>query len=138
MFHYCNWRLWADNRDWLAWQGLTGVIGREEIVATLARESGGLEKMWERRAHLMKTDPEFVAKNRQQILKIQPRATIAAQSEKARKKKKETFKRIGHAQGSANSQYGTRWVTDGDVNKKIKKDDPMPEGFRPGRKIKAK
>jgi hypothetical protein len=136
MFHFCNWQLWGDTRDYLAWRGLAGIIGKEEIVATLARESGGLEKMWDRRAHLMKTDPEFRAKNRQQLLNVHPKAIIAAQSEEARKKKKEAYERIKHAQGENNSQYGTRWITNGETNKKVKKEDPVPEGFWPGRKIK--
>lgn len=32
-----------------------------------------------------------------------------------------------------NSQYGTRWITDGKVNKKICQSDELPEGFRFGR-----
>jgi hypothetical protein len=31
MFHYCNWCLWADKRDWIAWKSLSGQIGSEEI-----------------------------------------------------------------------------------------------------------
>jgi len=32
-----------------------------------------------------------------------------------------------------NSQYGTRWITDGSTNRKIRSSDPIPEGFKPGR-----
>lgn len=39
------------------------------------------------------------------------------------------------SKGSNNSQFGTIWVTDGIVNKKIKKDDPIPESFSKGRNI---
>lgn len=38
--------------------------------------------------------------------------------------------------GSKNSQYGTMWITNGIENKKIKKDDPIPEGWNKGRKLK--
>jgi hypothetical protein len=31
MFHYCNWCLWGDRRDWVAWKSLSGQIGSEEI-----------------------------------------------------------------------------------------------------------
>ena len=31
MFHYCNWLLWGDKRDWVAWKGLSKQIGAEEI-----------------------------------------------------------------------------------------------------------
>lgn len=32
-----------------------------------------------------------------------------------------------------NSQYGTHWITDGSVNKKIRDSDEIPSGFRLGR-----
>lgn len=35
-----------------------------------------------------------------------------------------------------NSQYGTIWITDGNENRKIKSDTPIPNGFRKGRIIK--
>ena len=38
MFHFCNWQLWSDKRDWLAWKGLTGEIGKEQIVMELRKE----------------------------------------------------------------------------------------------------
>ena len=37
--------------------------------------------------------------------------------------------------GSKNSQFDTTWVTNGLENKKIKKDDTVPEGWRKGRII---
>lgn len=40
-------------------------------------------------------------------------------------------------QGNKNSQFGTMWITNGNENKKIKKDiDIIPEGWYKGRKIK--
>jgi len=35
--------------------------------------------------------------------------------------------------GSNNSQYGTIWITDGVLNKKIKKDSEIPVGWRRGK-----
>jgi hypothetical protein len=37
--------------------------------------------------------------------------------------------------GSGNSQFGSCWITNETENKKIKKTDPLPEGWRYGRKI---
>jgi hypothetical protein len=50
-----------------------------------------------------------------------------------KEKIKETFKKNKHNQGIKNSQYGTMWVTNGYENKKIKKEDVIPEGWRNGR-----
>ena len=38
--------------------------------------------------------------------------------------------------GSKNSQYGTMWVTDGVISKKIKKTENIPDGWKSGRVIK--
>jgi len=37
--------------------------------------------------------------------------------------------------GENNSQFGSMWITNGSENKKIKKTDPIPEGWYKGRKI---
>ena len=37
-------------------------------------------------------------------------------------------------QGEKNSQFGSMWITNNEESKKIKKDDPIPEGWRKGRK----
>lgn len=51
------------------------------------------------------------------------------------KQSQETIdKKIGEKNGS----YGTVWITDGKENKKIKKEDIIPEGWKKGRVIKPK
>ncbi len=50
----------------------------------------------------------------------------------------ETKKKIGNRNsinqaGCNNSQYGTMWINNGSSNKKIKKDDPLPEEWVKGR-----
>lgn len=54
---------------------------------------------------------------------------------KAIEKRKETFKSIGHQQGEKNSSFGSMWITNEIENKKIKKTNSIPEGWRKGRKI---
>jgi hypothetical protein len=54
---------------------------------------------------------------------------------------KETKERIGSTNkslgaGEKNSQYGTRWITNGESNKKIKNGLEIPDGWKLGRKIK--
>jgi group I intron endonuclease len=51
-------------------------------------------------------------------------------------KKKQSISHKGATVGATNSQFGTCWITDGTVNSKIKKCNPIPDGWRLGRKIK--
>lgn len=48
-------------------------------------------------------------------------------------KEKMSLAKTGKGVTVDNSQFGTMWVTDGCNNKKIKKDDPIPEGWKKGR-----
>ncbi len=137
MFHYCNWKLWDRWEDYFAWKGLKGEIGKEEIVSK-AREKGrekgsslGLAKI----RLLYETDPVYKEDQILRNRKNQILGSEAAKSEKSREKRKKTFEDIGHQKGNKNSQYGTMWVTNGLSNKKIKKGNPLPEGYFPGRKL---
>ena len=51
-------------------------------------------------------------------------------------KEKMSNTKIGTGIGKQNSQFGTMWITNEIENKKIKKTDSIPEGFRKGRKLK--
>jgi len=53
MFHYCNWRLWGNTEDKIAWRALAGYSSKEEIIhqvislagkkcGKIAKESGQL------------------------------------------------------------------------------------------------
>lgn len=55
-------------------------------------------------------------------------------SEETKQKMSESSK--GQGKGKNNSQYGTCWITNEVENKKIKKGDLIPEGWRLGRKLK--
>lgn len=55
-------------------------------------------------------------------------------SEKSKKKISESMK-IAQL-GSKNSQFGTIWITNGKIAKKIKKTESVPAGWHRGRKIK--
>jgi hypothetical protein len=82
------------------------------------------------------TDAEFKELKKENCKKLQSLATQASKTPESIKKRKDKFKQIRHQQGSLNSQFGTMWVTNGEINKKIDKRDTLPEGFYPGRKLK--
>ena len=68
----------------------------------------------------------------------QPKATEAAKNPESNRKRKQTYKKIGHQQGEKNSHYGKIWITNGTKNGsyRISKDDIIPEGYRKGRVCK--
>lgn len=82
--------------------------------------SSRFKKMWQ--------DPE----KRERLLEA------AARSFKGKKHSEESKRQmalsaIGKQDKEKNSQFGTMWITNGTENKKIKKDDIIPEGWRKGR-----
>ena len=40
MFHYCNWRLWNNKEDYVAYKGLSSQISKEEIIKQTASIAG--------------------------------------------------------------------------------------------------
>ena len=110
MFHYCNYQLWNNEEDRIAWKALSGQITIDE------------------------------AKKQSMILGARKGLKIAVEASKApeaRKKQKESFKRISHQSGEKNSMYGTMWITDGTKKGsfRIKKGESIPEGYIKGRVV---
>ena len=57
--------------------------------------------------------------------------------EKAKVSQRKTYSEIQHQQGKKNSQYGTKWITNEVESTKISCDEPLPRGWRYGRKMKS-
>ena len=72
---------------------------------------------------------------RVEMLAYADHARKSALSEASKNKRKKTFVEIGHSQGEKNSQYGSVWITDGTANRKIKKIEAIPLGWKKGRII---
>ena len=89
-------------------------------------------------AHLYKTDENFskhLSKKISSGLKRYIKENGANWSGKHHTEETKMKMRKSKNKGSANSQYGTIWITNGDINKKIKKEELIPEGWYKGRKI---
>lgn len=40
MFHYCNWKLWGNKEDYIAYRGLASQISKEEIIKEISSMTG--------------------------------------------------------------------------------------------------
>lgn len=120
MYHFCNYQLWGNEEDRIAWRGLSGQLDSDEFNS---------EKM-----------SFFAKKAYSALLEKHPDIIQRMSSPEIIEKKKQKFKEIKHQQGHKNSQYGKVWITDGTEkgSTKIKKGNPIPEGFYLGRVTKEK
>jgi hypothetical protein len=109
--------------DLLAWKGLAGIIGKEEIVRELQRLGG-------KRA-IEKNQPWKIATSAN--WKLNPEnlslANERAWSDKAREKRSTTFRDIKHQQGENNSSFGTSVYKDVDGKHGRFKHGEQPEGW---------
>jgi hypothetical protein len=60
MWHYAEWLRKGNRNDYLAWRGLSGYMGKEEIIRELQVENGKkVQEMW--RVNDWKRNPEVMA-----------------------------------------------------------------------------
>ena len=152
MYHFCNYQLWGNEEDKIAWRTLSGQMTLSEAqyaaIKLGAKKTGQVMKnkmkdketreewsdmikgFWEREEYRQKQIPH--------LLEMQKTASVLGNSGEGLRKKIETYKKIGHQQGEKNSHYGKMWITDGtkDGSYRISKDDIIPEGYRKGRVCK--
>jgi hypothetical protein len=148
MYHFCNYQLWGNEEDKIAWCALSGQISFDEASLQAIKLGGkrGSQKLKEKlqnpdclkeykekckKAYHNSPHKEKMINNAKQN---QPKAVEAAKEPQAIEKRKEKLKQIKHQQGEKNSQYGTMWITNGtkESSYRIKKGEQIPEGFRPG------
>lgn len=121
--------------------GLSGEEHRAKwIKAGSAAGNAKLKELW--------NDPSY-AKARSEKVKeimsdpnIKERALAGFNKCRHNKHTEETKKKIGLANsvkqsGEFNSQFGTRWITNGSNNMKIKKTESLPDGWSYGRTQKS-
>lgn len=149
MYHFCNYQLWGNEEDNIAWRMLGKQItldeAKLEAIKLGSKKAGEImkDKMndekvrqeWSNRSKKFWEDEDYRQKITEVLLKYQPIAIELAKTPEAIEKKKNTFKEIKHQQGEKNSQYGKMWITNGtkEGSYRISKKDPIPEGYRKGR-----
>jgi hypothetical protein len=149
MYHFCNYQLWGNEEDKIAWRMLGKQITLDDAkleAVKLGGKRGGniLKEKLKDPSNLKKHEEKcrkayYNSPNKEKMIslakKIQPKAMEAARTPEAIEKKKRKLKEIKHQQGEKNSQYGKIWITDGTKkgSYRIKKGDPIPEGYRKGR-----
>lgn len=139
--HRLLWEQHGKEEDYYAWKGLASHIGKEEIRLQLARLGGhrsgakNLANMSEeskrKRIETRKARP--CGFNPPELLAMM---TERSKTPEARAKQKLMLAKIGHQQGSKNSQYGTFWITNGVDSIKVRSENNIPEGWYKGRKMK--
>jgi hypothetical protein len=77
--------------------------------------------------------PDFVSPFKDP--KIRSLGNTKEAKEKAKASQRKTYSSIQHQSGEKNSQFGSMWITDETINKKIRKLDAIPDGWRRGRVI---
>ena len=114
MWHFASWQLWGDWRDELAWRGLASLIPHNEV-------------------------------KRQRLLRgrIQGGRTITPKKSKAaRENQKKAAARMKELkkgvyaltrEQSSLACKGKVWINNGEKNKRILPDQPLPEGWVKGR-----
>ena len=105
--------------------------------------STGQKAMMQNKDHSASTKKAWNNNREKMLLNCQSwnkAGILAAASDTAVKRRKNTFSERGHMQGEKNSQFGTCWVTKDSKSIKIKKeqlDEYLTNGYSKGRKINA-
>lgn len=145
--HRILYETYGYEQDKLAWQGLLGIIPKEDIV-TEANKIGRIKTNLILKEKYGVTNPGQLPQTREaaskRMKKRHEQGKCKIPDWTGKKHKQETKDKIGKklsiAQaGSKNSQFGTMWITNGIQNKKVKKTvDFIPEGWYKGYSNKTK
>jgi len=153
--HRCLYEEYGKEEDKIAWLALSGQSSKPEIMrlaSKIGREK--TNKILEDRygpnwksiqakyaskfaamkyKELYETNIEF----RQNALAKQKKATASAMKQSSKIKRKKSFAKIKHQQGSNNSNYGKIWISNHElkISKTHPKLDSIPHGWIRGRKL---
>jgi hypothetical protein len=123
-------------QDYLAWQGLSKIIPREELISMVQSEAAKERlKMFGNPFSGIQTSHNFSVNE-----EFRKQVSILSNTPEALAKKKATWQKTGRGKAEKNSQYGTCWVNHPEYgDAKIKKellDHYLEMGYKSGRVIK--
>lgn len=129
--------------DYLAWQGLLGIVPRQELIQELQKLNAHNtnKKLLEKYGVISSFQlPHVREKISESNRKRYAEGFRPLPNWSGRKHREESKRKIGVStaitqKGSRNSQFGSMWITNGTENKKIKSIDIIPEGWYKGRVI---
>lgn len=115
--------------DYLNKIGKNKHFGKENVFSSMSAEFN------KRKSQKLKEDPDFKSRwNGNRFTEAARKLGIKnAQGAAAKEKRISTMKANKHSVGVNNSQYGTMWITDGKINKKLPKEEVIPNGWYKGR-----
>jgi len=123
--HRVLWLEHGDYRDYLAWKGLAGLLSKAEILAILFEESGrkGGKARW-----ASMTDDE-----KKKFAQMGARACYGKHKDKIDARLRANAKMIQEQGLGGIPTDKWIWITDGETNEKVLKEDPIPENWKRGR-----
>lgn len=124
--HKKLWEEYGKKEDWLAWQGLSNMIGKQEIIKEAI-------KIGSSKAGKI-AGPKSVKNGR--LLEMSQKGVEALRNKfKTEDEYKSFFSQISKKQIGVKKDKLTeyKWITNGVDNIKIKKDQDTPEGYKNGR-----
>lgn len=114
--------------------GSGGTCGQDHILKLKKGSSDYQKKMWKNddyRKKIIEVLRNTMIKNHK-LGKIKY-DTFTGKKHTETSKRKMSEAKKGKGIGNNNSQFGTIWITNGSENKKIKKDENLPMGWKKGR-----
>jgi hypothetical protein len=124
----------------ISYGGLGGFQNEEHEkkfrIASLANYKEALETARKKQKWLRENDKEWY--NREALnnsIRLKGNVSWTGKHHTDKSKQKIGQTNSIHQKGNGNSQFGTCWITNGTENKKIKKNDTIPEGWYVGRCI---
>lgn len=150
MFHYCNYQLWGNEEDRVAWIGLSGIVSKQQIVyeATIIAQRKATEAAKNPKARKKQIESLKRIKHQQGDKNSQYGKMWITDGTKEGSYRINKSDPIpdGYKRGRVcfdikpigkdTANYGKIWITNGIESKMIYETEIIPDGFRRGMTIK--